>query len=147
VGNLRSEVFLREIDSGQKRYVRRFLDLAAARGIRVVWLLPPADAESLAIWCGNGVYDRYPALLARLLAGRGHVLLVDARDSGYPRTSFHDLVHLNGRGALEFSAELADLLRRCESSAWAHAPGPITLVGIRAGGSRAESGRESRVRR
>jgi hypothetical protein len=130
-GNLRHEASLRDINPVQKRYIRRFLDLAAARGIRVVWLLPPADPESLAIWGESGVFDRYPALLGRLLVGRRHVVLVDARDAGYLRSAFHDLVHLNRRGAEAFSAELADLLRWFDASAWPDAPGLVTLATVR----------------
>jgi hypothetical protein len=97
----------------------------------VVWLLPPVDPEALAIWRENGVFDRYPALLSRVLAGRRSVVLLDARDAGYPRSAFHDLVHLNRGGAAAFSAELADFVRRNESTAWADAPGPVKLADVR----------------
>ena len=91
-------------------YVRRLLDLAAARGVPVFWVLPPmtpawqARRERLDV---DGPHTRF----VRSMAERDpNVVVVDGRHAGYAPAAFVDATHLNRLGATEFTAALADLI-------------------------------------
>jgi hypothetical protein len=98
------------IDGPTTVYVRRFLDLAAARGIPVFWLLPPTSPAYQARAERNGRDARYAAFVREMQAGYPNVVVVDGRRAGYRREMFADLTHLNRDGASTFSDAVASLI-------------------------------------
>ena len=92
-------------------YVRRTLDLAAARGIAVYWLIPPCAADVLAERERRGLEGQYTRFARAILAGRPGVTVIDGRRLDYGDEAYHDPVHLNRRGASAFTAEVAAVLR------------------------------------
>jgi hypothetical protein len=91
-------------------YLNRFLELAASKQIPVYWLLPPIhpelqariDASQFDLACTafiRDVQNRFPGMV-----------VVDGRHAGFSADLFTDGVHVNRRGALKLSAELAVLL-------------------------------------
>ena len=91
-------------------YVRRFLDLAAARNIPVFWLLPPLTPGRQRKLEREGQDERFTRLLRDLQAADPNLHVIDGRRSGYPRAVFIDQTHLDRDGAAEFSAEVAALI-------------------------------------
>jgi hypothetical protein len=113
-------------DRGAAAYLRRFLALAAARGIRVFWILPPVCPEAQALRDRNGL-DAEHTRLVHLFQGRfPGVVVIDGRRLGYGPSAFTDPFHLNRRGSAAFSAEVADVLRH----ALAGPPAGATWVGL-----------------
>ena len=94
------------------RFVRRFLERAASRGIDVVWLLPPVSPGTQAIWESWGDEARFESFARALLARHPNLLVLDGRHSGYDASVFHDAVHLDRDGAHALSVTVADLLAR-----------------------------------
>lgn len=91
-------------------YVRRFLDLARANGVTVVWLIPPTHPdwqlrrERLQV---DGPYTRF---VREMTADRPGVVVVDGRHADYPAWALTDPTHLNARGATEVTEALAEIL-------------------------------------
>jgi hypothetical protein len=88
-------------------YVRRFLDLAAARGIAVFWLLPPTSPTFQARSEQNGVDAGCAAFVRETQAGYTNVVVIDGRRAGYRPEVFLDLTHLDSRGASTLSQAVA----------------------------------------
>lgn len=93
-------------------YVRRFLELTEARGIRVYWLLPPLAPELLARREQTGAEAGYETFVQSFVKRFPHLTVVDARHSGYVPSVFVDPTHLDGLGARTVTADLAALLRQ-----------------------------------
>ena len=93
-------------------YVRRVLDLAAARGIRVYWLLPPLAPALQARREETGAEAGFLGFVRSLHARYPNLTIVDGRHAGYDASLFVDATHLDGRGAAVLSADLAALLAR-----------------------------------
>jgi hypothetical protein len=92
-------------------YIERLLALLSARNIPVYWLLPPFEPW-LQDWRDrHGLEARLDAYLRGLQARHPNLVIVDARRSGYIPTTFFDTGHLGYRGALAFSADVAQVLR------------------------------------
>src|SRR5262249_44154060 len=91
-------------------YVRKVLDLAAARGVPVFWLLPPTSPAHLARSERNGVDAGYAAFVRETQARYTNVVVIDGRRAGYRREVFSDLTHLDRRGASAFSEAVASLI-------------------------------------
>ncbi len=112
-------------------YLRKLLDLAEAREIPVVWLIPPqhpAFIDYFNLPNYAGVRDGF---IRDLVARYPQLAVVDGRRSGYEPATLADLVHLNRRGATAFSAELGRILRaRLAAGSWAE-PRWMTLPGFR----------------
>ncbi len=100
----------RPFDPVNLAYIRRLLDLTAARRIPVYWLLPPPNPSVQAIRDRNGSDDRYLALIRRLGATHPGLTVLDARHSGYDHSLHFDPVHLDHRGAAALSRSIADAL-------------------------------------
>jgi hypothetical protein len=91
-------------------YLKRCLDLTAARRVPVYWVLPPLhpgyqrgrDREKLDV--------NFERLVRRALERYPHLTVIDARRSGYPATVFADNAHLDVDGANTFSFDLAETL-------------------------------------
>ena len=90
-------------DPRNVHHLRRFLDLAADRGIPVVWLLPPVTPELQALNDRSASESRYLAFVRRIQADFPDVAVVDARHAGFPLTAFTDPVHLDRQGATVLS--------------------------------------------
>jgi hypothetical protein len=103
-------------------YVRRFLALARARGIRVYWLLPPVSPAIQARRDHTGADAGHTRFVRRVQEEFPGLVVLDARHAGYDHTLFVDAVHLDGRGATTLSLDVAEVLRRDE-------PGPARLAG------------------
>src|SRR5262249_25694322 len=91
-------------------YVRKFLDLAAARGVPVFWLLPPTSPAHLARSERNGVDAGYAAFVRETQARYTNVVVIDGRRAGYRREGFSDLTHRDRRCASAFSEAVASLI-------------------------------------
>lgn len=92
-------------------YLDKILDLAAARGIEVFWILPPHYR----------MFDRYYdqpnwyALQRRFTRDRlerhPNVVVIDGTHGNYARDVVMDVSHLNRVGAVAFSTALGDIVR------------------------------------
>ena len=91
-------------------YVDRILSLAEARQIPVYWLIPPLSPQLQARREQSGVDSAFVALVASMQAKHPGVTVVDGRHSGYDNSTFADHNHLNGRGAIAMSRDLATIL-------------------------------------
>ena len=109
-----------------ERYVRRFLDLAAARGIAVYWLLLPVAPRFQARRDALGLDDAYARFLAPLQARYANLAVLDARRDGFGAADFIDPLHLNERGARALSALVASAVARTSGPARLaqHSQGP-----------------------
>lgn len=119
-------------DPVNANYLDRFLDLAAARGIPAVVVLTPyaPAAQRYAEWSGfDAAHTAFVAALCRRHRG---VVVLDGRRSGIPRDGFAgDPLHLNKRGAVAFSDDVAAALGRLPAARGA--PAWVTLPPYRAG--------------
>ena len=93
------------------RYVRRFMELATAKGIPVFWLIPPqcpqvqAGRERVG---SNAAYDRF---VQRMQAKFPEVVVIDGRRVGYEDSLFSDPIHLDRDGAVTWSVAIAEAIR------------------------------------
>jgi hypothetical protein len=106
-------------------YFRRFLRLAAAHKVTVFWLLPPLSPEVHAKRERTGIEPRYTEFARAAQERFANLIVVDGRHSGYDHTVHADPIHLDRRGALAFSAGVADVVGR---SLTAPSPGPHWVV-------------------
>ncbi len=87
--------------------LERLLDVLAAEGAKVVLVVPPVPLDA---WVHVGVDRRVlrqgQDLIADIAAAR-RLPVLDFTDRNYPNELFADVVHLNDRGAVRFSRELA----------------------------------------
>jgi hypothetical protein len=107
-------------------YVKRFLDLAMARGIPVFWLLPPYHPEVQARRARYGWDGQYMAFLRNLQARYPSLTVIDGRNAGYPADVLADMTHLDRTGAIAFSDAVGGLLRDRLAgigSRWVEIPG------------------------
>jgi hypothetical protein len=91
-------------------YARRFLDLAAAHGVPVFWLLPPYHPEVEARRQQYGWYGQYADYLHGLTARYPNLVVVDGRRAGYPPEVLADMTHLSRAGAIAFSDAVGRVL-------------------------------------
>lgn len=106
-----------------RQYVDQLLALAEAHGIPTFWVLapfqPPPRGPSTA-----PVLEARREQAARVRRDRyGHLVVIDARQPGYPSDVFLDPVHLDVRGAARFAADLgrivSETLASAPASRWA----------------------------
>jgi hypothetical protein len=93
-------------------YFHRLLDLAAARGITVFWLLAPILPEAESYRDAHGLSEHHSRNLRALQAAHPNLVVLDARHSGCPASAFVDLCHLNERGAIWISDAIAAVLKK-----------------------------------
>ena len=91
-------------------YIRRFLELTASRKIAVFWLLPPTSPGVQARREQSGTDAAHTQFVRSMQAAYPHVVVVDARRSGYAADLFVDAIHLDGRGATTLSTDVAAIL-------------------------------------
>jgi len=93
-----------------RAYLERFLALAGSRGVAVFWLLPPLCPEAHARRARRGSDAAYDRLAREVLAGHPHVVVLDARDSGYDDSVHRDHIHLDRRGAAVLTADVGSIV-------------------------------------
>lgn len=91
-------------------YVRRFLDLAATRGIAVYWLLHPIAPTAQRYCDERGQDARYEQFVRDAAARYPNLVVVDGRHSGYRETEFIDTVHLHAAASFVLSEDLASVI-------------------------------------
>lgn len=92
-------------------YIERFLALADARSIPVIWLMPPVHPEVQRRRDGGGLSAQYEQFVRDLQTRHPRLLVFDARHSGFPESAMADLTHLNRDGAIALSAIVGRALR------------------------------------
>ena len=97
-------------DAVEEQYLRKFLALAAANGVKVYWLILPVAPELHRARESKGQNAAYDAFVARVAGADPNVVVADARDSAYGADAFLDACHLAPRGAHALSLDLADLM-------------------------------------
>ncbi|HZW30173.1 MAG TPA: hypothetical protein VFF52_05655 [Isosphaeraceae bacterium] len=119
--NLRPDLF--HVHRANAEGIERLIRLAAARNIRVFWLLPPLCAALQARRDESGAEAKYEEFLRAFQRRYPEVLTVlDARRAAYPPAMFVDATHLGGRGAIALSRAVAGAVR-AELARPALAPG------------------------
>lgn len=98
-------------------FVEKFLALAEANRIQVIWLLAPSSPELQALRTAVGRDAAYAAFVAAQQRNHANITVVDGRFAGYPTIAFADATHLNGRGAATLSHDLAEILDQGDRSA------------------------------
>ena len=91
-------------------YIVRFLALAEARGIAVHWVIPPIRPDVQARRETLGLDAEYGGFIRRLQTRFPRLVVIDGRHAGYTIADFVDPIHLNRRGAVAFSAGIAECL-------------------------------------
>jgi len=91
-------------------YLERFLDLADAHAVPVVWLMPPLGPEIQAGRALQGTDAAYARFARRAMARHPTLTVLDARTSGYDGTVHIDPIHLDNRGAAVLSGDVASAL-------------------------------------
>lgn len=97
-------------DPTNAAYLRRFLRLAEANGIRVYWLLAPLDPEAQDLSEAGGQDARFESFVRRALERHPNLHVLDGRHAGFDRLAFTDAVHLHAGGAYALSNALAGVL-------------------------------------
>ena len=91
-------------------YLDRFLALAGAAQIPVVWLLPPVQPSVQARTEASGFDAAYSAFVRSVADRFPAVTVLDARHSGFEAAEFNDGIHLKRPGALRLSAAIGTLI-------------------------------------
>ncbi len=94
------------VDARAKRYLDRLVQLTRSRGIKLTMFSAP-------VYHQNGMYKNYDkAARAYVVAycREQNIPYLDFSDADFSPKEFRDYGHLNGRGALRFTAMLADSL-------------------------------------
>jgi hypothetical protein len=93
-------------------YLKRFLELAAARDIAVFWLVPPIAPEAQALCDQKGLTAQLNEFVSSAQARFPNLVVLDARHSGYQHTVFQNPPHLDLQGAFALTTDLATILVR-----------------------------------
>jgi hypothetical protein len=101
-----------QVNPLHKAYTRRLLDLAAAHGIRVFFVVPPILATRQQLKNQTGEDQHLTRFVSGIQARYPNLVVIDARRAGFPVEAFMDEVHLNGAGAASLSTEVATVIRR-----------------------------------
>jgi len=91
-------------------YIHKFITLAESGGSRVYWLLPPVSPAIQRRRVESGADEKYSQFVRDVAARHPTLTVLDARRSHYDHTKFVDPVHLNGRGGVTLSHEVAEVL-------------------------------------
>ncbi|MEO6810449.1 MAG: hypothetical protein ABI353_15145 [Isosphaeraceae bacterium] len=109
-------------------FVRRFLDLAAERRIKVFWLLPPTSPAWQDRRDRLNLTAQYTRYARQLQSQYPNLVIVDGQHAGYDRSVFRDATHLDRKGALTLSLALVDVIGahldgRLSGLRWVDLPG------------------------
>ncbi len=103
--------------------IDRLLALAESRQIPVYWLIPPLAPELQKRREQTGVDADFEQFVRSMQAQHPGVTVVDGRHAGYDASTFADHTHLNGRGAITFSHDLAMILKHASpGNRWVSLP-------------------------
>jgi len=94
-----------------KVFLDKFMKLASARGIAVYWLVPPVRPEVQRARDRVSSEPAFTEFLRRAVDRYPNLTALDARHSGYPASAFHDITHLDRRGAGVLTRDLAGVIR------------------------------------
>ena len=108
-------------DPTNKRYIRRFLDLAAAHHVPVFWLIPPYCSRAQAERDRVGSHAVYDGFVHNMQSKSPNVVVIDGRRVGYEDSLFFDPIHLDRDGAVVMSNAVAEAIRPY----LAGQPGPV----------------------
>ena len=104
-------------------YVDRLLTLAESRKIPVFWLIPPLPPQLQERRERSGADGAFVAFVRSMQAKHAGVTVVDGRHSHYDASTFADHTHLNGRGSIAMSQDLAAIVGGRENRArWIDLP-------------------------
>jgi hypothetical protein len=104
-------------------YVDRTLALAESRKIPVFWLIPPLSPDLQGRSEQAGVDAAFVAFVRSMQSKHPGVIVIDGRHSGYDASTFSDHNHLNVRGSVAMSRELASIVgRRGDRPRWIDLP-------------------------
>ncbi len=90
-----------------ERYLRRFLRLAAGRGMDVYWVSSPLSPNERTRREREGLAEGYDRFLRRLQAEFPNLVVLETRTLGFDRTAFGDPYHLDGAGAAVLTRAVA----------------------------------------
>ncbi len=93
-------------------YAQRFVSLTTDRQIDAYLLLPPLVPNITQRREQTGAEGKYTAFIRSLQEHNPTLTVLDARQAGYPASAFIDPIHMNVRGALALSADVAAILKR-----------------------------------
>jgi hypothetical protein len=94
------------------RYLRAFLDLAAAHGTPVYWVIPPFRREIQEGREQGGQDAEFTRFVAKVAARYPGLVVIDGRGDAHEAGDFFDgTAHLDAAGAREFSLHVAARLR------------------------------------
>jgi hypothetical protein len=99
-------------DPVSSEYLRKFLALAAEKGIQVFWLIPPTSPEHEGLRVKTGQHAYYTKFAEALQAEFPGLTVIDGRAPGYTRGVFIDDSHLDRVGAVAFTCDVAEVLAR-----------------------------------
>jgi hypothetical protein len=91
-------------------YLHKFLALATANGIHVVWLIPPTSPEHEGLRVKTGQHAYYTGLAKSLQAEFPRLTVIDGRAPGYGRDVFIDDSHLDRAGASAFTTDVVEAM-------------------------------------
>jgi hypothetical protein len=93
-------------------YIDRFMELADERGVKVFLLMPPYMPIMQAKVEQIGFDAQHEAFVRSMLDRHPSLSVIDARKANYEPSAFIDTHHLGFEGAMTYSAEIGDLIRR-----------------------------------
>ncbi len=93
-----------------RSYIHKLMKLAHSKGTKVYWLLPPVSPAIHARRVQSGADAKFSDFIREFSAKYPHLTVLDARRSNYDHTRFVDPVHLNGKGGVALSTEVADII-------------------------------------
>jgi hypothetical protein len=94
-------------------YVRRFLSLAQAHQIPVFWLMPTTAPEARAVRVRDGREGAYIRFVRAMMAEHPGLTVIDPSTVLAGRSgSFHDVFHLDRRGAVALSEAVGAVIDR-----------------------------------
>jgi hypothetical protein len=91
--------------------VHQLCNLADQHGITVAWLLPPTRPDWHDRRASIGVVESVDRFVAEVRARHPNLVVLDARESGFPAEVFRDPTHLDGLGAVALSESIAEAIR------------------------------------
>jgi hypothetical protein len=96
--------------SSNRKSIERLMDLAERHRIRVVWLIPPLPRSLQERRERSGTLEAYLDFARSVQARHPSIIVVDGSRSGYADELFADHSHLNGRGSIAMSHDIATIL-------------------------------------
>ncbi len=97
-------------DPPNERYLRRFLAMAANRGIAVYWLSSPLSPSERTARERSGLLAGFDGFLRRLQGEFPNLVVLETRTMDFDRTAFGDFYHLDGRAAAVLSRSVAEAI-------------------------------------